>query len=79
MMRTRLALGIAVLDLVAFVVAGIVDPNADYGVLVLLFVGTVAYVSMGVLLVTASRRIRSAGCSSRREPWWPDGRDPCLW
>jgi hypothetical protein len=52
MTRTRLALGIAVLDLVAFVVAGIVDPNADYGVLVLLSVGTVAYVSMGVLLVT---------------------------
>ena len=52
MMRTRLALGIAVLDLVAFVVAAIVDPNADYGVLVLLFVGIAVYGSMGVLLVS---------------------------
>lgn len=50
MMRTRIALGIVALDLVAFAVAAIVDPNS--GVLVLLFVGIAVYGSMGVLLVS---------------------------
>jgi hypothetical protein len=50
MMRTRLALWIAAVDLVAYVVAAIVDPDTDSVVVVLLFVGIAAYGSMGVLL-----------------------------
>jgi hypothetical protein len=52
MMRTRVAVVIAALDLLAFVVAAMMDPAADYSLLAFLFVGTAAYVSVGLLLVT---------------------------
>lgn len=51
MSRTRLAWGLAAVDVVTFIVASLVDPKPDYGAAVLHVVGISAFVGVGALLI----------------------------
>ena len=52
MMRSRLAWGVAIVDMLAFIVVVLIDPAPDYGALVLYSLGIGAYVGIGALLVS---------------------------
>ncbi|MFL5714324.1 MAG: hypothetical protein ACJ769_06665 [Chloroflexota bacterium] len=51
MIRARVAAIVAVVDLILFVSTIIVDPNRDYGTILLYLVGISAYVGIGLLLI----------------------------
>ncbi len=52
MTRARLARSLAVVDIVAFVVSAILDPNPDYGATLVYLLGIGAFVSIGALLAS---------------------------
>ena len=52
MSRSQFAWAIAVVDMLAFLTAAILDPGSDYGLIALFTLGIGAYVGMGALLVT---------------------------